>query len=90
MGVHPVIIHFNYFNTLFHDKPSSYWGSPMTQKTSIYVAGWWFLGKTPLKKTRVRQLRDDNRNPILMGKYKIDVPNHQPDKIHSSKDVARH
>ena len=40
--------------------------SDVTDITKQMLVGGW--GKTPLKKIRVRQLRDDESNPILMGK----------------------
>ena len=40
------------------------------------ITSWWFQ---PLWKIWVRQWRDDNRNPILMGKCQKWQPNHQPE-----------
>ena len=38
----------------------------------IYIyTGWWFLA-TPLKNDGLRQLRDDNRNPLYSWENKID------------------
>ena len=42
---------------------------------------WWARGKTPLKNDGLRQLRDDDSNPRLMGKVQKWQPNHQPDYV---------
>ena len=44
-----------------------------------FMAGWWFQ-PTPLKNDGVKVSWDDEI-PNWMEKYKIHVPNHQPDGI---------
>ena len=44
----------------------------------VCKTGWWFLA-TPLKNINVNW--DDERNPILMGKFKKWQPNHQPEIV---------
>ena len=59
----------------------SSWGSQRLgpEIQTVAIAGWWARGKTPLKNDGFRQLRDDDRNPIFLGKCQKWQPNHQPE-----------